>query len=207
MVVGQGHHGYVAGPAANSAGEIGQADLKRHREQGHPQGQPARAAHSLLSQPDIVDRVDRVPEDSHRRRDHKGTHNQGGDALQLPVAVGMLEVSRRAGPFHEYRHDQVVDDIRGRVDAVRQQRRAVAEHADAGLQDGQQHIRRQPHLDGQHALLFALSDIHQFPSIACRRDSDKRVMVRPTRPHPPPGRQIARVPDRSRPRIPGSPWR
>ena len=90
------------------------------------------AAPSKVVWPDHkpVDLVDRVPEDRDRRRDDERADDERGDTLQLRVAVGVLAVGRLARKLHEDANDDVVRHVRGGVDAVGQQRGAVADDAE-----------------------------------------------------------------------------
>jgi hypothetical protein len=67
------------------------------------------------------------------------------------VAIGVFAVGRLARQTDKDADHNAVGHIRGRVDAVGQQGRTVADHADHGLERRQQNIGRQSHLDRQHA--------------------------------------------------------
>jgi hypothetical protein len=72
----------------------------------------------------------------------------------------VFPVGRFAGEPHEDADDHSVRDIRGGIDAVGEQGRAVADDADAGLQQREDGVGRQAEMDGEYTPLLALICFH-----------------------------------------------
>ena len=109
---------------------------------------------------EFIDIVDGRPEDRDGGGDDEGADHHRGDRLEPVVAVGMLLVGGLAGQAHENFDDDAVGHIRGGVDAVGEQGRAVADDPDAGLQYRQKSIGGKADVDRQDTLFESLVGGH-----------------------------------------------
>ncbi len=151
MVVGQGRDGRVAGLPFDVERDEHQRQLERDGQQRDDQGDQGRARGLRLARAEVEHLVDRAPEDADRGGDDERADDHGRDALQLAVAEGVFVIRGLARQLHEDAHDDIVDDVRGRVDAVGQQRGAAADDADGRLERGQPDVRPQPQVDRAQA--------------------------------------------------------
>ena len=81
------------------------------------------------------------------------------------MTVGMFLVCRFTRKAYENADDDAIGNIRGRVDTVCQQSRAVAHNADAGFQDRKNCIGNKTQVNSQNGSLLPFNCSHNFQFI------------------------------------------
>ena len=163
VVPGQSLNRDIFGPAADDCRVDHQAQFDDDGSPGHEESEkPDRFAH-LRAGDKIKDGIDRVPENRDAGRNNESPDNNGRDAFQLVVPVGMFLVRRFVGLFHQKFYENQIDDIGNRVDPVGEERLTVSRDAENDFNESQNDIREQSKVD--HCAGLPLAFLKQFRAV------------------------------------------